>query len=297
MYTLTAGAARLGFLASAGGRVTSLELCSSDLDESAKCVLRPFPGNVEPAQLLRWPKGGIYPLIPYSNRVKDGILRFRGKQYDLPSLPDAHPHTLHGHAHRMAWETMSLTRSHVTMRYVYSGGSEWPWPFSATQGIDLEPTRARISLCLQNDGPAPMPAGIGLHPYFQHDLDDRIAFDAPIDWPVTTDYRADLPRDHSAPHESGPLPPGEVTLYRSGWRGLCVIDRANGDRIKMEADSTLSHFVLHRPASAEHLCAEPVSHVADGFNLFAEGHQGTGTVVLEPGETLKGIVTISLGAT
>ncbi|MDH2346123.1 hypothetical protein [Bradyrhizobium sp. SSUT77] len=292
---LTAGAARLGFSASAGGRVTLLELCSSNRDELAKTVLRPFPDGVGPARLLHWPKGGIYPLIPYSNRVKDSTLDFHGRRYGLPSHPDAYPHTLHGHAHRMIWEMTSLTKSHVTMRYVHAGGTEWPWPFSATLDIDLEPTRARFSLCLRNDGQTPMPGGIGLHPYFQHDPNDRVAFDAPIDWPVTPDYCANLPRDRASPAEAGPLPPGEVTLYRSGWRGLCVIDRTNGDRIEMQADPAFSHFVLHRPANAEYLCAEPVSHVADGFNLFAKGYPCTGTVVLKPKEALKGSVTISLG--
>ncbi|WP_076858404.1 aldose 1-epimerase [Bradyrhizobium mercantei] len=293
---LIAGAARLGFSASAGGRVTFLDLCSSDRDGLARSVLRPFPDEVGPAQLQHWPKGGIYPLVPYSNRIKDGVLLFQGKRYELTPHPDARPHTLHGHAHRMAWETISLTHSHVTMQYAYAGGAEWPWPFRATLDIDLEPTRAVFSLGLTNEGQTPMPGGIGLHPYFQHDPDDHIAFDAPIDWPVTADYLAALQRDRSASAKPGPLPLGEVTLYRSGWRGLCVIDRTNGDRIEMQADPVFSHFVLHRPADAAHLCAEPVSHVADGFNLFADGHPVTGTVVLEPGKTLNGSVTISLCA-
>src|SRR5262245_5029783 len=86
---LIVGAARLGFLAAAGGRVTSLKLCSSDRDDLARDLLRPFPDEIEPAQLLHWPKGGIYPLIPYSNRIKHGTLRFQGKRYDLPPHPDA----------------------------------------------------------------------------------------------------------------------------------------------------------------------------------------------------------------
>ncbi|WP_084801298.1 hypothetical protein [Bradyrhizobium sp. Ec3.3] len=293
---LIAGAARLGFSAVAGGRVTSLRLGRTERGDVARDVLRPFPDGVAPNELLHWPKGGIYPLVPYSNRIKDGTLLFRGRRYDLLPHPDAHPHTLHGHAHRMAWETVAQIQSRVTMRYSHSGGAEWPWPFSATLDIELEPTRALFSLSLQNDGQSPMPGGIGLHPYFLHGSEDRIAFDAPIDWPVRTDYLAALPRDRCDRANAGPLPLGEVTLYRGGWRGLCVIDRANGDRIEMRADPIFSHFVLHRPASAEHLCVEPVSHVADGFNLSADGQPDTGTFVLEPGESLSGSMTISLSA-
>ncbi|GGI25819.1 MULTISPECIES: aldose epimerase family protein [Bradyrhizobium] len=291
---LTAGAARLGFSASAGGRVTSLELCSSKGSGLPRRVLRPFPAGVEPAQLLRWPKGGIYPLVPYSNRVRDGVLLFQGKRYELAAHPDALPHTLHGHAHRMPWETISLTPSQVTMRYSHKGGADWPWAFSATLKVELEPSRAIFCLNLRNEAQTPMPGGIGLHPYFEHQVDDNIEFDAPIDWAVTTDYLAALPDAHSAGPTADSLPPGEVTLYRSGWRGLCVIHRSNGDRIEMRGDPAFSHFVLHRPADAAHLCAEPVSHVADGFNLFARGCADTGTVILEPGDELKGSVVISM---
>ncbi len=139
-----------------------------------------------------------------------------------------------------------------------------------------------------------MPGGIGLHPYFEYQFEDNIEFEAPIDWPVTADYLASLPQADSGGPTAGSLPSGEVTLYRSGWRGICIIRRANGDRIEMRADPAFSHFVLHRPADAAHLCAEPVSHVADGFNLLARGCADTGTVVLGPGDELKGSVVISL---
>jgi len=43
-----------------------------------------------------------------------------------------------------------------------------------------------------------------------------------------------------------------------------------------------------------YLCLEPVSHVADGFNLAARGVAGTGAVLLPSGGVLRGQMTISL---
>jgi len=41
-------------------------------------------------------------------------------------------------------------------------------------------------------------------------------------------------------------------------------------------------------------CVEPVSHVADGFNLAARGIDGTGTVWLPAGGELQGQLRLSL---
>ncbi len=44
-----------------------------------------------------------YPLVPFSNRVRDGRFTFRGKAVELaPNLP-GHRHPLHGQGWRTAW--------------------------------------------------------------------------------------------------------------------------------------------------------------------------------------------------
>ncbi|MEI6761786.1 MAG: hypothetical protein WCO22_15190 [Betaproteobacteria bacterium] len=50
-----------------------------------------------------------------------------------------------------------------------------------------------------------------------------------------------------------------------------------------------------QPPQPLYLCLEPVSHVADGFNLAARGVPGTGTVQLRHGEVLQGRLSIRLG--
>ena len=54
--------------------------------------------------------------------------------------------------------------------------------------------------------------------------------------------------------------------------------------------------LLHRPPQPLYLCLEPVTHVADAFNLAAQGQADTGTVLLAPGESFSASLTISLRA-
>jgi galactose mutarotase-like enzyme len=141
----------------------------------------------------------------------------------------------------------------------------------------------------------PMPAGLGLHPYFAFQPQDTLSFETTTDWPVTADFLAGPPRpaipDHAVPAR---LPNQTMTLYRSGWTGACTLYSERGLAVELHASPVFDHFVVHHPDSAPYLCLEPASHAPDAFNLAEAGVSGTGCRVLEPGETLRGTVDIAL---
>jgi aldose 1-epimerase len=77
----------------------------------------------------------------------------------------------------------------------------------------------------------------------------------------------------------------------SGWDGRAQLDwPLRRVRLVMQADAVFGHLVVYVPLRESFWCVEPVSHINDGFNRFAAGEQDTGTVMLEPGETLTGRV-------
>ena len=93
--SLHCGVASARLVPGAGGRVSALRL-SAQSDATVE-VLFPYPeDHVDP---IRWAKGGIYPLLPYSNRIANARVLMQGEEVLLQPHPDAAPHTLHGHAH------------------------------------------------------------------------------------------------------------------------------------------------------------------------------------------------------
>jgi aldose 1-epimerase len=257
----------------------------------------PFPEDTSPDALLHWPKGGLYPLIPYANRISDAQLRMDGHAHPLPPHPDAAPHTLHGPAHRLPWQVVRSGAAEAMLELRHPGTGEWPWKFRAVLELHLTPDNLRIDIMLLNQDERVMPAGIGLHPYFLHSATDLLGFRATTDWPVKPDYLAAPPVAASADHAPpAALPSGAVNLYRSGWDGHCTLRHADGHGLRMEASKTLDHLVIHRPANVAYLCLEPCSHAVDGFNHAANGVAGTGRVLLAPGEKLRGhLILSSLG--
>ena len=79
-----------------------------------------------------------------------------------------------------------------------------------------------------------------------------------------------------------------------GWDGTALVDLPDGARLRMAADAAFGHLVVHRPDNLAYLCVEPVSHVADGFNLAARGAAGTGARLLAPGESMGGTIRLQL---
>ena len=78
-----------------------------------------------------------------------------------------------------------------------------------------------------------------------------------------------------------------------GWQRRAVIEWPEADtRLVVTADPPLDFLVVYTPRGRPYFCAEPVSHMTDAFNLAAAGRLDTGTRALEPGETLRAVVTL-----
>ncbi len=290
---LRAGAASLRLLPHAGGRVSVLRL--ERPSGGTVEVLHPYPE--ESFDPIRWAKGGIYPLMPYSNRIANACLFVDGRSVALQAHPDAAPHSLHGNAHALAWWLESVAGSSAVMTLDALPSPAWPWRYRGRIGIALAPSELSMHIEIRNDDARTMPAGIGLHPYFLHHARARIGYHAATVWPATPEFLAGAPRPVQADEVCSParaLPAGGLTRYVSAWDGQLVLDLPDDAKLRIKADPVFGHLVVHRPDSLAYLCIEPVSHVADGFNLASRGVAGTGTRLLAPGESLRGAVRFSL---
>ncbi|MEW6318382.1 MAG: aldose 1-epimerase, partial [Pseudomonadota bacterium] len=248
---------------------------------SADCLRDGFDG-------LAWPKAGCYPLLPFSNRIRDGRFEWGGREVHLAPHP-GQAHAMHGLVHARAWTVEKLTASSIELglRYVPEVDN-WPWPFTATQTLVLTESGLEAVMTLRNDGDSSMPAGGGFHPYFARTADTRLQFEAATMWPTDAGEVA-VRREPITPREdfrhARALPDAALSVYYSGWQRRAVVSRA-GRVLTLSADDPLDHFILHAPHAQPYFCLEPISHVADAINLAAQGWEGTGLRALAPGETL-----------
>lgn len=288
VHTLQAGALTMDIAPAAGGRIASLASVGAGGQRidwlapmSADCLREGFDGQA-------WPKAGCYPLLPFSNRIRDARFQWNGRSIQLTPHP-GQPHAMHGLAHARAWNVEQQTASSIVLGLHYTpeaGG--WPWPLTATQTLVLSPHGLDAVMTLRNDGDSSMPAGGGFHPYFVRTADTRVQFDARTMWPTDAGEVA-LRSEPITPREDFRLLralPDALSVYYSEWQQQATVSRAEGT-LTLRAEGALDHCILHAPGGQSYFCLEPVSHVADAINLAAQGWQGTGLRTLQPGETLS----------
>jgi aldose 1-epimerase len=240
-------------------------------------------------------EAAAFPLVPYSNRIRNGRFTFRGVDVQLPLNRPPERHSIHGHGWQAGWTVTERDVSAARLEYRHASDA-WPWTYRASQRFVLAPSRLTVELSLENQSDRAMPAGFGWHPYFPRTPETTITAGVDAMWSTDdghmpaelTSPPADLARGMVA--DTVALDNGFV-----GWRHRAVIDwREHGVRVMMTADAPLDCLVLYTPPGRPFMCVEPVSHVTDAFNLGATGRKDTGMRVLEPGETLRGTITLTM---
>jgi aldose 1-epimerase len=236
-----------------------------------------------------------FPLVPFSNRIADGRFRFRGRTYKLARNFPPEPHAIHGQGWQNPWEVADArpSRAELSFRHAVSGT---PFDYRARQVFALRDDGLEIALEVTNVGDGPMPAGIGLHPYFIRT--EGVTLRANLDhvW---------LPDERKIPKQRVPLPaawdfarglrlaPLDLDHCFGGWDGRAELHWPETERtLVIEAAPPLRHLVIYVPPGQDFFCIEPVSQVNDGFNMLERGVEGTGVRVLAPGQTLDAAIRL-----
>lgn len=229
-----------------------------------------------------------FPLVPFSNRIAFGKFAALGKTVQLsPNFPGSdHPHPLHGFGWLQPWTIVEVGPSRATLEHRHAPG-EWPWPYRARQRFTLSSDGLLHQLSIENTGDEPMPAGLGLHPYFPRT--------------PRTIYKG-LHRQVWQTSDEG-LPVGShlAETARDWWDGkpiaTKVVDTAFGQRegslrvdwpetrlsLTILPSDNLPFTIVFSPAAADFFCLEPVTHGIDAVNSESEQEA---MQVLAPGGSL-----------
>ena len=258
-------------------------------------ILRRAPDTAINERLVR--QMGVYPLVPYSNRIGQAKLIVGDQTFSLRPNFMQEPHAIHGFGWQRVWQVVKRTADSAELHLGHSPDVDWPFACEARQTIRLSANSLQVNLSVKNNDKRPMPAGLGFHPYFPLTADTHLQSDWKGMWKMGAD---------SLPTELGPVPPEadysqlrpvagwKVDHCFTGWGRRAVLDYPT-HRMQIEASDACRQIVVFAPNDGRNFIAlEPVTNINNAFALAAKGVADTGTRILAAGESFEISMSITL---
>jgi aldose 1-epimerase len=263
-------------------------------------ILRPTPDDAIAARNSSL--FACFALVPWSNRLADARFEFGGRTYELKAnTPEGY--AIHGDVRKRPWRTIALEATRLVFAFDSCDFRDvnFPFAFGVELSYELDGPTLRTTLDLTSRATAPMPAGIGFHPYYRRTLLDdaeqvEIRAHAPRAYGELVPTRSAVPIDASQDFSRGrSLGDRDIDTCFAGWDGQATITwPGSGVRAHVACDATLDHLILFAPQGKPFFALEPVSNANNGFNLAALGDPDAGVRVLAPGETLRGVFRLAI---
>jgi aldose 1-epimerase len=287
LLTLKAGALEVGLVPQIGGSISSLRWRGIDL-------MRLLSGpDREAGNVLGV---AMFPMTPYANRITGNAFDFGAKRWQV--LPNNPPEkfNVHGSGWQHAWTVMDAGAASATLSLDIAAGAE-PYSYRATQAFAVAEEGLSVTMTLTNTGPASMPFGFGLHPWFDRDPDVTLQFKArrfyleepdgisgdPVTLPSELDFA-----------EARSLPDGWRNNDYGGWGGEATIRfPTRGASLRITGDPVFRHLMLYADPTKSYFCLEPQTNASGAFNRGRWDDPDEGVIVLAPGESAAGTVSFT----
>ncbi|MGH3147118.1 MAG: aldose 1-epimerase family protein [Rubrobacter sp.] len=104
-------------------------------------------------------------LLPFPNRVDDGLYEFEGEEQQLPLTEPTADNAIHGLTRWMPWIPLSWTASRVEMVQRVYPQDGYPFVLALQISYELSSLGLMVATTATNVGGDPLPFGAGHHPY------------------------------------------------------------------------------------------------------------------------------------
>lgn len=218
------------------------------------------------------------PLVPWSNRISGGGFRAGGRFVALAANWPGEPFPLHGNGFQARWEVAA--RNQCAVELTLDSDGPGAFRYAAALRYWLEGGALGMRLTVRHRGEAPLPYGLGFHPWLVRTAATTLQAGASAVWledsrhlperMVPVGERPDW--DFARPRA---LPPDWINNGFAGWDGSALIRWSDrGLALAVDARGAegaalpLAVYLLYSTgAQADFFCFEPVSHPVDAHNL------------------------------
>ncbi|EGI76037.1 aldose 1-epimerase [Hylemonella gracilis] len=279
----------LGLVPSLGGSVAAWQIDQPSAPQGRLDLWRPW--DVRTPDLYQL---ASFAMVPWSNRISGGGFEHAGRFHPMQPNRAGEPYPIHGDGWLQPWALSQPAPDTLEMTLHSRGFQGNPYDYEAVQTFRLVDGGLDQEVRLRHRGAAPLPYGIGLHPWFPRTPKTRIT--APVQG-VWLSGQDPLPVGHTAQFPEGwDLNQGisaHGTLIDNGytgWGGQARIEwpehglalTAQMPDFDADGGSANHYCLIYRPPQGPAFCFEPITQPIDAFHLPGR----PGLRVLSSGETL-----------
>ena len=278
--TLTSGKLRLRLSPSIGGSISGFEWLDG---AEPRPILRKCHSPLE--KVL---DACCFPLVPYVNRIRGGSFAFRGRTVHLKPNMAGDPSPLHGQGWLNPWQVDRQDERTAALSYRHEAG-EWPWSYEALQQFTLDESGLSLALGCRNTATAPMPCGLGQHPYFPCGAETRIDTIVMQAWTIDEHVLpvAEVPATGRYDLSDRLACGQDLDNGFGGWGGEARLSDPDWPYEVRLSSPDARFFQLYSPPEGGIFVAEPVTHANAALNAPEDDWAELGMRVLEPGEEMR----------
>jgi aldose 1-epimerase len=257
---------------------------------------------------------GIPILFPFPGRIPGTTFEWEGKRYSLEP-GDAFGNAIHGFCHTRPWRVIERSASKIIGEF-HAGKDDpgllhrWPSDFCLRATYEVEGNTLKMHYRAENRGNAPLPCGLGVHPYFRLPMGGASANNCIVTLPVTKrwELKQMLPTGQVLEVENASaLQRGERfenLQLDDVFAGLpftddqCTATIADSEakiQVAISWDRAWRECVVYTPGNREAICIEPYTCCPGAAVLNPRGIDA-GLRVLPPGSAFEAEVSIALSA-
>ncbi|MBT8276726.1 MAG: aldose 1-epimerase [Bacteroidia bacterium] len=226
-------------------------------------------------------------LFPFPNRVAQGSYTFGDKHFHLDRNDSKYGNAIHGFAFTQCPEVISQSDTSLVLRFTHTESPGYTFPYILELEYSISPNGLKLQFKVSNTGKDLMPFGLGWHPYFVTDDQEKFSLHFEADKKYLTN--ANMIPDHSNPVNDSKFNPSNMEVdnaYR--LTNSQILLRSHDRELKLIVPEQ-SYLQLYNPIDKRSFAVEPMSCVPDAFN------NKIGLKTLSPGSVFKWNIQLEFG--
>lgn len=238
-------------------------------------------------------------LIPFPNRVKEGLYSFNGQTYRLTPNFMGEDNAIHGLIYNQKFDIevkQNDDGDYLKLQCDFEGTPGFPFPFLTTIEYGLHSGQFHCNVFVHNSGEQDMPAGIGWHPQFK--LGDKKVNQLSLKLPEVRKIQTEkmIPTGKLTEYHqfrtAAPIgqTPFDTSFYinNNGEEAITTLTDEAENVTLLISQKKCPYLQVFIPPSRDCIAIEPMTCAADAFN------NGMGLENLKSGEHIEACYAIML---